>query len=113
MGAESGHDELFLEGQDAEGPIVSLGPPLSRTTSGVEVDGETITLEVPTLRPGTPNREEGEDESRADDESRMEREFEEEVAEEEEVILVDRDELIRQYQVMCAERKNVLTCIGR
>lgn len=106
MGAESGHDDLFLEGQDAEGPLVSLGPPLSRTTSGVEVDGE-ITLEVPTLRPGTPNREEAEaeDESRADDESRMEREFEEEVAEEEEVILVDRDELIRQYQVMCAERK--------
>jgi hypothetical protein len=98
-------DELFEEEQ---GPIVSVGEPLSRTTSQValEDEDEATSLKVPSIRPSTPEQstamEEAEDSVEILNVEGIAEEFEEPPA-----LVVDKDQLIKQYQEASLERERL------
>ena len=93
-------DELFEEDQ---GPIVSVGEPLSRTTSQVAVEdgGGATSLKVPSIRPSTPEKSTPIEE--ADQNVQIVEGIVEE-SEESPALIVDRDQLSSQYQVLSWQR---------
>lgn len=87
-------DDLFEEEQ---GPIVSVGAPLSRTTSQAALEnGGDVSLEVPSIRPSTPDKPATIDTTTQSDEI-----VEEVMVEGDRLVTstFDRNDLISQYQV--------------
>ena len=87
-------DDLFEEDQ---GPIVTVGAPLSRTTSQIAVE-DGVMLEVPSIRPSTPIKSTTPVEMES---AAIEEEYEGGMDR------VDRNELISHYQVSMTTR-NIL-----